>query len=67
MDVLIRFGFSINEIQSMMDNNPSLESIPDKDIYLFIEILNKVGCTDEMVKNIFLCNPFCISRNIQEN
>ena len=33
MDVLIRYGFSIEEITNMMDSNQEIERIDDKDIY----------------------------------
>ncbi len=66
MDVLIRFGFSIEEIQNMMDTNDSFDSISDKDIYDLIELLKSVGCDDFQIKNIFLCNPFFLSHNVLE-
>ena len=64
MDVLIRFGFTIDEIKSMMDTNQKLEFVHDQDIYLLIETLIKTGCSDNMIKNIFQCNPFCLSKSI---
>lgn len=66
MDVLIRYGFSIEEIKNMMDSNQEIEGIEDKDIYELIEILINIGCVNSQIKNIFICNPFCISRNIIE-
>ena len=62
MDVLIRYGFSIEEIKNMMDTNDSIDSVPDQDIYELIEILEKVGCSEKQIKNIFLCNPFYLTR-----
>ena len=61
MDVLIRYGFSIEEIKNMMDTNDSIDQVFDKDIYELIEILQKVGCDDKQIKNIFLCNPFYLT------
>ena len=66
MDVLIRYGFSIEEITNMMDSNLEIERIDDKDIYELIDILVNIGCINSQIKNIFICNPFCISRNIIE-
>ena len=66
MDVLIRYGFSIEEITNMMDSNQEIEKIEDKDIYELIDILINIGCINSQIKNIFICNPFCISRNIIE-
>ena len=42
MDVLIRFGFTIDEIQSMMNTNDSIDTVSDKDIYELIDILKNV-------------------------
>ena len=66
MDVLIRFGFTIDEIKNMMDTNDLIEGIEDKEIYNLIDILKKVGCTESHIKNIFLCNPFYLSRGVNE-
>ena len=66
MDVLIRFGFTIEEIKNMMDTNNSIDSVSDKDIYELIDILSNVGCSIEHIKNIFLCNPFYLTRNVND-
>ncbi len=66
MDVLIRYGFSIEEIKNMMDSNQEIEDIEDKAIYELIDILINIGCINSQIKNIFICNPFCISRSIIE-
>ncbi len=64
MDVLIRFGFTIDEIQSMMNTNDSIDTVSDKDIYELIDILKNAGCNDSHIKNIFLCNPFYLTRDV---
>ena len=66
MDVLIRYGFTIEEIKSMMDSNNQIESTDDNSLYELIDLLGSVGCLSNHIKNIFLCNPFYLSRNIQE-
>ena len=63
MDVLIRYGFSMEEIKNMMENNQDIENIPDKNIYDIIDILGSVGCLSNHIKNIFYSNPFVLSRN----
>ncbi len=63
MDVLIRYGFTMEEIKNMMENNTDIENIPDKNIYEIIDILGKVGCLSNHIKNIIYSNPFFISRN----
>lgn len=66
MDVLIRFGFSMENIQIMMDTNHFIGDMKDKDIMTLIEILKKIGCTDTDIKNIFLCNPFYLTKDVME-
>ena len=63
MDVLIRYGFSMEEIKNMMENNSEIENVPDKNIYEIIDILGSIGCLNNHIKNIFCSNPYCISRN----
>ena len=66
MDVLIRYGFSIEEIKNMMDTNYLINNIEDNDIYTLIDILGSVGCMNNQIRNIFICNPFSLSRNTYE-
>lgn len=66
MDVLIRYGFSIEEIKNMMDSNTSIESIDDRDIYELIDLLGSVGCMNNHIRNIFISNPFYLSRNTND-
>ena len=66
MDVLIRYGFSIEEIKNMMDTNYLINNIEDNDIYTIIDILGSVGCMNNQIRNIFICNPFSLSRNTYE-
>ena len=42
MDVLIRFGFTIDEIKNMMDANDEIDTVSDKDIYDLIEIFHSI-------------------------
>lgn len=64
MDVLIRFGFSIEEIKNMMDTNDSIDEVNDKDIYELIDILSNLGCDFNSIRNIFICNPFYLSMGV---
>lgn len=66
MDVLMRFGFSIDEIKNMMDTNEEIEAVPDKSINEIITILNNIGCNNKHIENIFYTNPFVLSRNPKE-
>lgn len=64
MDVLIQYGFSIEEIQYILDTNLEIEEVDDRIIYEFIELLMSIGCRNEHIKNIFICNPFCLTNSI---
>lgn len=64
MDELIRYGFSIEEIQNMMDNNMMINSILDKDVAYLLKLLEEVGCSRSQIKNISITNPFYFSQNI---
>ena len=64
MDVLIQYGFSIEEIQYILDTNLEIEEVDDHLIYEFIELLRSIGCRNEHIKNIFICNPFCLTNSI---
>lgn len=64
MDVLTQYGFSIEEIQGMLDTNILIESVEDRDIYELIELLKSIGCNIDIIRNIFLCNPFCLSNSL---
>ena len=66
MDVLIRYGFSMEEIKNMMENNIEIANIPDKNIYDIIDYLGNIGCLSNHIKNIFNSNPFLLSKNPKE-
>ena len=66
MDVLIRFGFSIEDIKNMMDTNQEFDDIDDNNIYKIIKILNDVGCDSDMIKNIFITNPFVLNNDLNK-
>jgi len=66
MDVLIRYGFSIEEIKNMIDTNYLINNVDDNLIYELIDILGKVGCLNNQIRNIFICNPFSLSRSIND-
>ena len=64
MDILIRYGFTIEEIKMIMDSNEEIESKDDKTIKELITTLEEIGCSEKQIKNIFLCNPFSLTENI---
>ncbi len=66
MDILIRYGFTIEEIKIMMDTNTEIEKIPDNNIKELIIILQNIGCQNNHLKNILICNPFYLSKDIKD-
>ena len=66
MDILIRYGFSIEEIKNMIDSNPDINNVDDSVIYTLIDVLGYCGCLSNHIKNIFICNPFYLSRKVSD-
>lgn len=66
MDTLVRYGFSIEEIKNMMDSNQEIEKLNDKKISKLISILEKNNCNKDIIKNIFITNPFYLNKNPYE-
>ena len=64
MDVLIRFGFTIEEIQNMMDSNEDILQVDDSEIEELIKLLKGIGCSLNSIKNILSCNPFYLTRGL---
>ena len=66
MDCLIRFGFTIEEINIMMDTNEDISLVSDNDVNEVINLLKDNNCSIDTIKNIFICNPFTITNNIND-
>lgn len=66
MDVLIKYGFSIEEIKIIMDSNIDFDDISDKDVNDLIVVLDGAGCSNEHIKNIFITNPFIFNQSLNE-
>ena len=66
MDGLIRFGFTIEEINILMDSNEDISLISDNSVNEIIKLLKDNNCSNNTIKNIFICNPFIITNNIND-
>lgn len=66
MDSLIRFGFTIEEINILMDTNEDISLISDSEVNNIINLLKDINCSNNTIKNIFICNPFIITNNIND-
>ena len=66
MDALIRYGFTIDEVKLMMDSISFLFSFDDKTIESLLHFLETLQCDEDIIKNIFICNPFCFTKDVDE-
>lgn len=66
MDALIRYGFSVEEIKNIMNSNEDINNISDNDINKIIKLLEKCNCKINHIKNIFITNPFVLTRDYDE-
>lgn len=66
MDSLIRFGFTIEEINILMDTNEDISLVSDNDVNEIIKLFKDNNCSNDTIKNIFICNPFTITNSITD-
>ena len=66
MDTLIRYGFTIDEVKLIMDSLSFLYSFDDKDIESLLQFLQSLHCDEDIIKNIFICNPFCFTKDVDD-
>ena len=66
MDSLIRFGFTIEEINILMDTNEDISYVEDNDVNEIIKLFKDNNCSNDTIKNIFICNPFTITNSITD-
>ena len=66
MDGLIRFGFTIEEINILMDTNLDISLISDNEVNDIIKLFKDNNCSNDTIKNIFICNPFIITNSITD-
>lgn len=66
MDVLIKYGFTIEEIKNIMDSNQEFDMIDDDKIYKLIDLLGTIGCLSNHIKNIFITNPFIFNNELED-
>lgn len=66
MDVLTRYGFTFEELNYMLESNDDINKLNESEIYEKIDILGRVGCMSDHIKNIFICNPYYLTRNSKD-
>ena len=63
MNSFINLGFSIEEIQMMMNTNILIQNQPDDVLKEAISLLKKIGCQTIQIKNIIYTNPFYFNQD----
>ncbi|MBQ8472947.1 MAG: hypothetical protein IJ501_05535 [Bacilli bacterium] len=66
MNYLICLGINLEELKEMVNLNPMLEYLNDKEINDNILFLKSLKCSDTIIKNIIICNPFYLNRSISD-
>lgn len=59
---LYNIGINELELQTMIETNSEITDLSDEEIKQLIHILKQINCSDKMIKNIIICNPFYLSR-----
>ena len=66
MNYLICLGINFEELKEMFNLNPILEYLNDKEINDNILFLKSLKCSDTIIKNILIFNPFYLNRSISD-
>ena len=66
MQELYSIGISDITIKSMLELNPDISELIEKEIVEKEEILKDVGCSDRQILNIISSNPLFLSRTNEE-
>ena len=66
MQELYSIGISDITIKSMLELNPDISELTEKEIVEKEEILKDVGCSDRQILNIISSNPLFLSRTNEE-
>ena len=63
---LYNIGISDGTLKSMIEINPEISELSDKEIIKKIEILKEINCNKTQILNIISSNPIFLSRGINE-
>lgn len=59
---LLNVNLSIEEIKEMLEENSELEYLSNSEIANLIDLLKSVGCSNKIIRNIIIANPFYLNR-----
>lgn len=54
------------EIKNMLEINPSIKELSEKEIKMSLNVLEQIGCNERQIRNIITCNPFYLNRSIND-
>ena len=66
MEILYKMGISEKSIMNMLDINPNIRDMSEKEISEKIEILRQLECTDSQIINIISSNALYLGRTNDE-
>ena len=62
MEELFKLGISETTIKNMLEINPNIKEMPNKEIKEKIEILKQINCSDTQVLNIISSNALYLDK-----
>lgn len=62
MYILNNLGIEEKDIKNMIEQCPNILSLEENEITRKIEILKQIGCKEEHIRNILICNPCYLDR-----
>lgn len=63
---LYNLGLSENEIKNIIEMCPEIINFSNDDIVDNIKVLKDIDCLDRHIRNILICNPFYLYRDIED-
>lgn len=62
MYILNNLGIEEKDIKNMTEQCPNILSLEENEITRKVEILKQIGCKEEHIRNILICNPYYLDR-----
>lgn len=66
MKALLEYGFIDHEIIEIINKYPNIKDIDDNEIKNKINMLEYIGCSRKIIKNIIISNPDFLNKDIND-
>lgn len=66
MDILNNIGFSVENLEEIIEISPDIKELTSEEITINIEILKQIGCKDRHIKHIILSNPNYLLESVED-